>query len=339
MSIVIFFFHPNPASQVLIPIQPASKAHNISTTTTTTTTPVVLTTTTNYYQLLPTTTNYYQLLPTTTNYYQLLPTTTTTSTPTPTTPQATMSSTNMLSSSAFSSTTLLTPWDQTEERLSQTSTAVATPCHQSRRQSLRATIVDTDADLPNFEWQLYETRDSLEIARRHFAGIYQYLPVQRSREKREAFPFGRDSLDLVRRDVARRAQQQQQHDQQQQQQHDQQQRQQLRQLQQQLGVTPAQVFLRSLGSRFAEDRAAMMTDPILDHALNHRDSLELPREKRARAGVAARRIAEMKKPGKRFVAKAKACKAALSGLVGKCFTGGDGSSDEDWEEKEGLLLD
>jgi hypothetical protein len=83
----------------------------------------------------------------------------------------------------------------------------------------------------------------------------------------------------------------------------------------------------------------MMTDPVLDHALNHRDSLELPREKRARAGVAARRIAEMKKPGKRFVAKAKACKAALSGLVGKCFTGGDGSSDEDWEEKEGLLLD
>ena len=242
-----------------------------------------------------------------------------------------MSSTNMLSSSASSSTTLLTPWDQTEERLSQTSTAVATPCHQSRRQSLRATIVDTDADLPDFEWQFYETRDSLEIARRHFAGIYQYLPVQRSREKREAFPFGRDSLDLVRRDVARCAQQQQQHDQMQ--------RQQLRQLQQQLGVTPAQVFLRTLGSRFAEDRAAMMTDPVLDHALNHRDSLELPREKRARAGVAARRIAKMEKPGKRFLAKAKACKAALSGFVGKCFTGGDGSSDEDWEEKEGLLLD
>jgi hypothetical protein len=257
-----------------------------------------------------------------------------------------MSSTNMISSSPSStstSTAVFSTWSQTEERLSQTTTAVATPVHQSRRQSLRATIVGTDADLPDFEWQVYETRDSLEIARRHIAGIYQYLPTQRSRANREAFPFGRNSLELVHRDVPRCAQRQQQ----QQQQHDQQrynqqsprQLQSLQQLQQHLGLTPEHIFLRALGSRFAEDRAAMMTDPVLDHALNHRDSFELPREKQVRAGVAARRLAEMKKPAKMLAAKAKACRAALSGLVGKCFTGGDDSSDEDWEEKEGLLFD
>jgi hypothetical protein len=244
-------------------------------------------------------------------------------------------------SSTSTSTTLFSTWSQTEERPSQTTTAVATPVYQSRRQGFRATIVGTDADLQGFEWQVYDTRDSLEIARRHIAGIYQHLPVQRSREKREAYPFGRNSLELVHRDVPRCAQQQQQqqHDQQRYNQQSPRQLQSLQQLQQHLGLAPEHIFLRALGSRFAEDRAAMMTDPVLDHALNHRDSLELPREKQVRAGVAARRLAEMKKPAKMLAAKAKACRAALSGLVGKCFTGGDDSSDEDWEEKEGLLFD
>ena len=87
----------------------------------------------------------------------------------------------------------------------------------------------------------------------------------------------------------------------------------------------------------------MLADPELDPELNHRDSLELPREKRARAGVAARRIAEMKpKPAERVVEKAKAfsgkAKAALVGVVGGCFGGDADSTAESWEEKEGLIF-
>jgi hypothetical protein len=306
-------------------------------------------------------------------------------------PTSMLSSSSAATSTTLLSTTLLSTTCPTEEsgRLSQTSTAVATPCHpRLRAQSLRATIVGTDADLPDFEWEVFQTRDSLEIARRHIGvGPYQHLPVQRSRERLEAYPFGRDSLELVRgyvsrsqhhhrqqpssshqrrtsdekrgetcpfgrnaldlprRDVSVRSGKQQQ----QQQQHEHyQDRRYLRQLQRDLGVTDAQIFLHALGSRFHEDRAALSLlsddpEPELDHhELSHRDSLELPREKRARVGgVAARRIAEMQKPktAEKLRARAKAVSgkvgAAIGGVVGRCFGGGD---DEDVEEKEGLIF-
>jgi hypothetical protein len=299
----------------------------------------------------------------------------------------------LYSSSAATSTTLLSTACPTEEgRLSQTSTAVATPCHpRLRAQSLRATIVGTDADLPDFEWEVFQTRESLEIARHHVGvGPYQHLPIQRSRERCEAYPFGRDSLEIVRGDVSRsqhhhRQQPSSSHkrrtgdekrgetcpsgrkaielpcrdvffahsgkQQQQQQQHEHHQDRrylhQLQQLQRDLGVTDAQIFLHALGSRFHEDRAALglLSDdpePELDHhELNHRDSLELPREKRARAGVATRRIAAMQKPktSEKLRARAKAVSgkvgAAIGGVVGRCSGGGD---DEDVEEKEGLIF-
>jgi hypothetical protein len=296
----------------------------------------------------------------------------------------------LYSSSAATSTTLLSTACPTEEgRLSQTSTAVAAPCHpRLRAQSLRATIVGTDANLPDFEWEVFQTRDSLEIARRHIGvGPYQHLPIQRSHERCEAYPFSRDSLEIVRGDVSRsqhhhRQQPSSSHrrrtgdekrgetcpsgrkaielpcrdvffarsgkQQQQQQQHDHHQdRRYLHQLQRDLGVTDAQIFLHALGSRFHEDRAALglLSDdpePELDHhELSHSDSLELPREKRARAGVAVRRIAEMQKPktAEKLRARAKAVSgkvgAAIGGVVGRCFGGGD---DEDVEEKEGLIF-
>ena len=70
----------------------------------------------------------------------------------------------------------------------------------------------------------------------------------------------------------------------------------------------------------------MMSDPVLDYELNHRDSLSLPREKRALTVAAERR--EALKAKQRLVAKAKAAKAALSGLAGKCFHGDVGRTAE-----------
>ena len=82
-------------------------------------------------------------------------------------------------------------------------------------------------------------------------------------------------------------------------------------------------------------RRAAVIDPVLDYELNHRDSLSLPREKRALTVAAERR--EALKAKQRLVAKAKAAKAALSGLAGKCFHGDVGRTAEFAESKVGLL--
>ena len=239
-----------------------------------------------------------------------------------------MASSNMITSGAATTAALPTSSCQTEQRFSQTSTAAATP----RPQCLSAPIIgaeDANTDLADFEYEVFQFRDSLEIARAHFGHAYQSTsPPSRPREcesaKRAAFPFGRNSFELAHRDLARARshREEQRHQQQQQQQNLQ-------------DVTPAHVFLRTLGSRFAEDRAAMMSDPVLDYELNHRDSLSLPREKRALTVAAERR--EALKAKQRLVAKAKAAKAALSGLAGKCFHGDVGRTAEFAESKVGLL--
>ena len=183
------------------------------------------------------------------------------------------------SSSTGAATTAALPTSsrQTEQRFSQTSTAAATP----RPQCLSAPIIgaeDANTDLADFEYEVFQFRDSLEIARAHFGHAYQSTsspsrPRERESAKRAAFPFGRNSLELAHRDLARarshREEQQRHHP----------------------DVTPAHVFLRTLGSRFAEDRAAMLSDPVLDYELNHRDSLSLPREQRALTAAAERRQA------------------------------------------------
>lgn len=228
-------------------------------------------------------------------------------------------SSNMISSSAA---TNATSSGLAEQRLSQTSTTVATPCRHAS-----ATTTSTD-DLADFDYEVFQFRDSIEIARVHLGHPQTTaLASPRRREsKREAFPFGRNSLDLARRDLTRaRAQRE---------------RQQLQDLRAQVSAaTAAHVFLRTLGSRFAEDHAAMMTDPVLDYELNHRDSLSLPREQRALTAAAARRNAD--KPAQRLVAKAKACsreaRAALAGLAGKCFRGEADRTVEVTESKVGLL--
>ena len=233
------------------------------------------------------------------------------------------------SSSTGAATTAALPTSsrQTEQRFSQTSTAAATP----RPQCLSAPTIgaeDANTDLADFEYEVFQFRDSLEIARAHFGHAYQSTsspsrPRERESAKRAAFPFGRNSLELAHRDLARARS------------HRKEQRHQQQQQQTLQDVTPAHVFLRTLGSRFAEDRAAMMSDPVLDYELNHRDSLSLPREKRALTIVAERR--EALKPKQRLVAKAKAAKAAFSGLAGKCFHGDVGRTAEFAESKVGLL--
>jgi len=231
-------------------------------------------------------------------------------------------SSNMISSSAA---TNATSSGLAEHRLSQTSTAVATPCRHAS-----ATTTSTD-DLADFDYEVFQFRDSIEIARAHLGHPQTMASAspRRRESKREAFPFGRNSLDLARRDLTRaRAQRE---------------RQQLQDLRAQVSAataaTAAHVFLRTLGSRFAEDHAAMMTDPVLDYELNHRDSLSLPREQRALTAAAARRNAD--KPAQRLVAKAKACsreaRAALAGLAGKCFRGEADRTVEVTESKVGLL--
>jgi hypothetical protein len=237
-------------------------------------------------------------------------------------------SSNMISSSAAATKAALPNSSYpTEQRFSQTSTAVATP-----RLHLSAPTIGTDNDLLGFEYEAFQTRDSLEIARTNLRGRHrhQVATAPRCDTSRAAFPFGRNSLELAHRELTRRARSQQRE----------QQQQQLDDLRAQVpAATPAHVFLRTLGSRFAEDRAAMLTDPVLDYELNHRDSLSLPREQRALTNAAARR--EARKPAQRLVAKAKAARAALSGLAGKCFHGeADRSTDaEEDVEKAGLLFE
>jgi hypothetical protein len=246
-------------------------------------------------------------------------------------------SSNMISSSSSAATIAALPNSSpsTEQRFSQTSTAVATPCPLT----LGAPTIGTDIDFPGFEYEVFQTRDSLEIARTNLRGRHrhQVATAPRCETSRSAFPFGRNSLELAHRELARRARSQQRELQQQQQQ----QQSALDDLRAQVpAATPAHVFLRTLGSRFAEDRAAMLTDPVLDYELNHRDSLSLTREKRALSDAANRRNA--RKPAQRLVAKAKAAKAALSGFAGKCFHGeADRSTaaEEEDVEKLGLLLE
>ena len=113
------------------------------------------------------------------------------------------------SSSTGAATTAALPTSsrQTEQRFSQTSTAAATP----RPQCLSAPIIgaeDANTDLADFEYEVFQFRDSLEIARAHFGHAYQSTsPPSRPREcesaKRAAFPFGRNSFELAHRDLAR----------------------------------------------------------------------------------------------------------------------------------------
>jgi len=91
------------------------------------------------------------------------------------------------SSSTGAATTAALPTSsrQTEQRFSQTSTAAATP----RPQCLSAPIIgaeDANTDLADFEYEVFQFRDSLEIARAHFGHAYQStsppLPPPRVRE-------------------------------------------------------------------------------------------------------------------------------------------------------------
>lgn len=208
---------------------------------------------------------------------------------------------------------------RTTERLSQASTAVNTP----RRQSLSADIIsiddnnnnknNDDDDLGDFFWDVLQTRDSLEIARESFA----FRAEQREAGLRALFPFGRNSLELARRNLDRAQESRQ----------------------RVAADAEAFAFSRNIGSRFYEDRAALTnsasaSDP-LDYQLQHRDSLELPREKAAIARAVARKDA--KKPTQRLIAKAKSLKAAFSGLVCQCFHGEADLTDEDSESAVGLL--
>jgi hypothetical protein len=220
----------------------------------------------------------------------------------------------MLFSAAATNAALPNGSRSTKQRFSQTSTTVATP----RPQSPSAPIISTGDDLADLRYEVFQTRDSLEIARASFA----HKASQREAGRRALFPSGgRCSLDLARRNIERSRLQQH--------------RQEEEEEPRRVTDATAHTFLKTIGSRFWEDRAALLSDPVLDWELNHRDSLELPREKKARSLAAARRSA--KKPVQRVVAKAKACGAALSGFAGRCFQGGAESTLERGESKVGLL--
>ena len=208
-------------------------------------------------------------------------------------------SSNMITPAATTAALFNSP-ASTRERFSQASTAIGTP----RRQSLSATTIGTDdnnnnKDLGDFFYEVFQTRDSLEIARESF----NFRAEQKEAGLRALSPFGRNSLDLARRNLDRAQQSRQ----------------------RTAADAEALAFSRSIGSRFYEDRAALTdsadaaSDPIWDYQLQHRDSLELPREKAAVARATARQDA--KKPTQRVIAKAKAVRAVLSGFACQYFHG------------------
>jgi len=199
-----------------------------------------------------------------------------------------------------------------EQRFSQTSTAVATPC---RPLSPSATIVGTDDNPADFSYEVFQTRDSLEIARTSLAHQAEHRQAGHRRRRREAsFPLGRNSLELARRNIARAQPERQ----------------------RRVDDATAHAFLQTIGSKFWEDRAALTADPVWDYQLTHRDSLELPREK---VLIAAHHNA--RRPAQRLLAKARALpgalKAAFSGLSCKCLHGEAGRSSLASESKVGLL--